>query len=165
MGYKQTLDTCIVIILVLIALNVFQYYRSEALINNNHPASADFSFNRQPLDPVKDMINFALERTAADYKRGVDVNGDGLVNCIDAAVLFYQHFPDKSLVSITLNYNPATGMNHLFNAVNINGTWRAIEPQANVINARCYFMTTVWQDEYDYRLNRNVTNHYKRYVR
>ena len=165
MGYKQSLDTCIVVILILIALNVFQYYRGQALVNGNHPASAVFSLNRQPLDPVRDMINFALERTAADFKRGVDVNGDGLVNCIDAAVLFYQHFPNKSLVSITLNNNPATGMNHLFNLVNINGTWRAIEPQAYVINARCYYMITIWQEEYDHWLNRNVTNHYRRYVR
>jgi hypothetical protein len=33
-----------------------------------------------------------------------------LVNCIDAAVLFYQYFPDKDKVCIELNYNPDTGL-------------------------------------------------------
>jgi len=75
-------------------------------------------------------IEETLQRVARAMRANTDVNGDGKVDCIDAAVLFYQWFPNKNEVRIMLNRNTATGMNHLFNAVLIDGVWTAIEPQA-----------------------------------
>ena len=76
------------------------------------------------------MINQTLSQVSRDLNRRVDVNRDRLINCIDAAVLFYQYFPNKEIVRIYVNRNPATDMHHLFNLVLIDGTWRAIEPHA-----------------------------------
>jgi len=94
-----------------------------------------------------------------------DVNGDGLSNCIDAAVTFYKLYQDKSKVIIIRNYNRATGMNHLFNAVEIDGVWRAIEPQAFYAGKDNYFMKNVWGAQYDSSFNVDSTDRYKVYVK
>ena len=104
-------------------------------------------------------------RVVSQKWKSNDVNRDGLYNCIDAAVLFYQYFPDRSKVSIIINVNQKTGMNHLFNAVLINGSWIAIEPQAYVINHRSYLMKDVWGNQYDNTYNRVALDTYSRYVR
>jgi len=95
----------------------------------------------------------------------IDVNKDGLHNCIDAAVLFYQYYPDKNKVCIELNYNPKTGMNHLFNCVFTDGVWKAIEPQSYASNKPNYLMGAVWRKQYDPSYNRDVTSDYIRYVK
>ena len=112
-----------------------------------------------------DHVQATLNIVAEQLRRGIDVNRDGLINCIDAAVLFYQHYPYKDHVTISVNDNPRTGMHHLFNVVLINGIWRAIEPQAAFSGDRSYYMRDVWGSVYDASLNRTVTNQYKRYVR
>jgi hypothetical protein len=112
-----------------------------------------------------EVVMSTLRHVSRDLGRGIDVNRDGLVNCIDAAVLFYQYFPDKDRVAISLNRNPATGMHHLFNVVLMDGVWRAIEPQAVWANNSSFFMRDVWGALYDSSLNRVVTNDYLRYVR
>jgi hypothetical protein len=107
-------------------------------------------------------VNKALQAVKDNYR---DVNGDGLLNCIDAAVLFYQYYPNKNEVTIELNYNISTGLNHLFNVVNFNGTWRAIEPQNGVTRQSSYFMKDVWGSKYDPAYNKDVTREYIKYVR
>ena len=104
-------------------------------------------------------------RLVAEKCKRTDVNRDGLYNCIDAAVLFYQYYPDKSKVCIEINRNPTTGMNHLFNCVFTDGVWKAIEPQAYASNRSNYFMWSVWGRQYDNSYNRDVTSDYLRYVR
>ena len=104
-------------------------------------------------------------RVVSQKWKSTDVNRDGLYNCIDAAVLFYKHYPDRSRVAIILNYNPKTDMNHLFNAVLINGKWIAIEPQAYAINHRTYWMKDVWGYRYDNTYNSVATQEYSRYAR
>jgi hypothetical protein len=77
------------------------------------------------------MIEATLYKVAKDFAKDIDVNGDGLTNCIDAAVLFYKYWPgDKNEVCIEVNDNDNTGIHHAFNCVIVNGVWRAIEPQA-----------------------------------
>jgi len=95
----------------------------------------------------------------------IDVNKDGKHNCIDAAVLFYQYYPDKSKVCIELNKNPDTGMNHLFNCVFTDGVWKAIEPQAYASNKPSYLMGAIWGKNYDASYNRDVTSDYMIYVK
>ena len=114
---------------------------------------------------TSDAILVALRKVAQDMNRRVDVNKDGLVNCIDAAVLFYKYYPDKKNATISINKNSSTNMNHLFNVVLIGDTWRAIEPQAVYANKSSYFMRDIWKSQYDARLNRDVTQDYLRYVK
>jgi hypothetical protein len=109
-------------------------------------------------------IDSTLRIVAEKWKK-TDVNSDGLINCIDAAVLFYQYYPDKSKVCIEINVNPKTGMNHLFNCVFTDGVWKAIEPQAYANNHSNYLMWAVWETRYDNAYNRVATNEYIRYVR
>lgn len=108
-------------------------------------------------------IERTLWRVAENWERN-DVNNDGKNNCIDAAILFYQYFPNKNEVRIMLNYNPPE-MNHLFNAVLINGVWREIEPQAYSTGHNSYWMRDVWGSSYNRRFNKNATRDYLRYVR
>ena len=109
-------------------------------------------------------IDKTLKIVAEIWKK-TDVNGDGLHNCIDAAVLFYQYYPDKSKVCIEVNQNSKTGMHHLFNCVFTEGVWKAIEPQSYANNHSNYLMWAVWGNQYDNSLNRDATNEYLRYVR
>ena len=110
-------------------------------------------------------IQNTLQRVARDLNNHIDVNEDRLINCIDAAVLFYQYFPDKSRVTISINKNDTTKMHHLFNVVQIDGVWRAIEPQTVWANKTSFWMRDVWGQQYDSSLNRDVTRDYIRYVR
>jgi len=111
-----------------------------------------------------DNIDKTLQIVAERLRQKADVNGDGLTNCIDAAVLFYQYYPEKSKVCIEVNYNQKTDMNHLFNCVFTNGVWKAVEPQAYYSNNSSYWMWAVWGSKYDNRYNSDVTNNWKRYV-
>jgi len=95
----------------------------------------------------------------------VDVNGDGLQNCIDASVLFYKYFPDKDRVCIEVNYNPNNGFNHAFNCVKMNGVWRAIEPQTHWKGRSSYWMLDSWQGKYDVFYNEDQTAKWKVYAK
>jgi len=109
-------------------------------------------------------IDKTLKIVAEKWKK-TDVNGDGLHNCIDAAVLFYQYYPDKSKVCIELNNNPKTGLNHLFNCVFTDGVWKGIEPQSYANNHSNYLMWSSWGSKYDNTYNRDVTDKYKCYAK
>jgi len=109
-------------------------------------------------------IDAALHIVAQKCK-STDVNKDGLYNCIDAAVLFYQYYPDRSKVTIITNVNPNTGMNHLFNAVLINGSWITIEPQAYATGYSSYWMKDVWGNKYDNTYNHVALDSFSRYVK
>ena len=85
-------------------------------------------------------IDQTLRIVADKLRQKVDVDRDGKTNCIDAAVTFYKYYPDKSKVCIEINFNPKTGMNHLFNCVFTDGVWKAIEPQSYFTNHTNYFM-------------------------
>ena len=107
-------------------------------------------------------------RIVAKKWKSSDVNKDGLYNCIDAAVLFYKYYPDKSKVAILVNKNPSTDMHHLFNAVLINRSWRAVEPQAYYLGWKAhntYFMRDIWGSKYDASLNKDAWNDYGRFVK
>jgi len=108
-------------------------------------------------------IDRTLRLVAENFMR-IDVNGDGKHNCVDAAVLFYQYYPNKNNVRIALNRNLKTGMNHLFNYVFTDGVWEAIEPQAYSSNHSNYLMRAVWGSQYDNSYNRDVTSDYIVYV-
>jgi len=112
-------------------------------------------------------IEQTLDTVALMMRVNADVNGDRKINCIDAAVHFYQYYPLESrhLVRIISNRNPATGMHHLFNSVLSDGVMHYIEPQAQHSGHRLYHMTHVWGSRYNPSLNRDVTNDYAKYIR
>ena len=143
------------------------YTAEQARIERGRLRSIASTAQAQPTRPAPANIHVDIDRTLrrveADLRKKVDVNRDGLINCIDAAVLFYQYFPDKSKVTISVNRNGS--FHHLFNVVNVNGTWRAVEPQAYWRNHSSYWMRDVWGKEYDSSFNRVVTDDYRRFVK
>lgn len=140
----------------------------EALTRQNVTNATQASARASSNPAVKNSydhsnIDRTLRLVAENWKK-IDVNGDWLHNCIDAAVLFYQYYPNKSNVRIVLNKNPKTGMNHLFNYVFTDGVWEAIEPQAYCNSYSNYLMRAVWGSKYDNSYDCDATYEYIRYT-
>jgi len=110
-------------------------------------------------------IQTTLYKVAKDLEYKKDINRDGKVNCIDAALLFYRYFPDKNKVRVYWNRNDAKDFNHLFNLVLFNGEWIGVEPQAKFCGFNSYRMRPIWGDQYDYRLNQDVTDSWLQYLK
>lgn len=98
---------------------------------------------------VWDAVNFV-------HNNVIDVNDDGMINCIDYAIVF--RLVMGSSVRIIHNENYATGMNHLFNLVpGNNGYGVYVEPQGSPDN---YLMSQVWGSEYDPYYNIDETEYW-----
>ncbi|GBU27287.1 hypothetical protein R84B8_00816 [Treponema sp. R8-4-B8] len=110
-------------------------------------------------------ISNTLSKVAIGLTDKKDINRDGKVNCIDAALMFYKYYPDKSKVRIYWNKNTAKDFNHMFNLVLINGTWVGVEPQTKFFGESNYRMRPVWGAKYDYTLNIDVTNDWARFAK
>jgi hypothetical protein len=110
-------------------------------------------------------IEQTLQRVATAMRNNVDVNNDGKTDCIDAAVLFYQWYPNRNEVRIIVNRNRETNMHHLFNSVLIDGAWRTIEPQAAFSGRSSFLMEDIWHRDYNPHFDRNATSEYLKYVR
>ena len=151
------------LIITLVICSLIGYFSS-----NNATNAAQASLRTSSTPVLRNNSEHSnIDKTlllVAKYLKRIDVNKDGKHNCIDAAVLFYQYYPDKSKVCIELNNNPKTGMNHLFNCVFTDGVWKAIEPQAYASNRSNYLMGAVWGKEYDSSYNKDVTSEYIMYV-
>jgi len=109
-------------------------------------------------------IDETLGKVAEELWKGRDVNGDKQLNCIDAAVIFYHYFPDKSKVRIMGNVNPGINFDHLFIGVFSDGDWKLIEPQAYYSGKESYWMEDVWDIRYDTRYNKEETNRWLWYL-
>jgi len=107
-------------------------------------------------------IDQTLRIVAEELWKGRDVNGDRQLNCIDATILFYHFFPDKSKVIIMGNVNPRQHLNHLFVSVFTDGEWKPIEPQAYYSRNDSYWMEDVWGDRYDVRYDKEDTKYWRR---
>jgi hypothetical protein len=113
-----------------------------------------------------DNIHNTLNKTKTDLNRKVDINKDGKINCVDAALLFYKHYPNKNNIRIITNNNYKNNWHHLFNSVFINGVWKEIEPQTYWAGYSNYWMQDSWsKEEYDRQYNRDVTAECRKYVR
>ena len=88
-----------------------------------------------------------------------DINGDGLVNCIDYAVLFKiywdEKYPDQKPSCIIIrNKKPAPyKMHHLF--IGINTGFQIIEVEPRAKNYKKYLMADNWSTKY-YNRNYNI---------
>ena len=113
--------------------------------------------NDSPPDPhyYDDMITRTVQKTQRSLS---DVNQDGEVNCIDAAIIFkviwdndYPSMPNKC--QIAHNVNPGKKMNHLFVYIwNESGQRMDIEPRAP--NPYRFDMKYNWGEDYDPKYNR-----------
>lgn len=147
------------IILVNIAFFIFGIFFVILVIINikrSNTSSNNSTYNN---------IIYSLREVSKDLNNNIDVNNDNLINCIDAAVLFYKYFPEKDKVSIVVNYNTVTGFHHLFNYVYLDGVWREIEPQSNWKQYRSYWMKDIWGSKYKKSKNKDVTQDYLRYIK
>jgi len=153
-----------IILIALIGFFTFKYVQWK--INNDAYWKSREQQSPATTKVYVDEVWGTCEKVAQDMQRKKDYNGDGLINCIDAAVSFYTHFPDKSRITIERNINLPQQFNHLFNCVLINGTWRAIEPQAAYMRrGNNYFMKEYWGKQYDYKLNKDETEIWKVHAR
>jgi hypothetical protein len=133
--------------------------RNRQIVNQAPPN------NVSQRSPEHASIDWTIRRVTELLRKNADVNGDGLTNCIDAAVLFYQLYPDKNNARIMINRNFIAGMNHLYISVFSGGIWIAVEPQAYHTNHCSFLMQNVWGRRYDSRFSRDATQRYLRYVR
>jgi len=148
-------------VITLVICSLIGYFSSNNVTNNAQVSARDSSIPGVRSDSEHSNIDRTLRLVAENFNK-IDVNKDGKHNCIDAAVLFYKYYPDKTKVCIELNRNPKTGMNHLFNCVFTDGVWKAIEPQSYASNKTNYLMGAVWGNQYEPSYNRDVTSEYIR---
>jgi len=91
-----------------------------------------------------------------------DINNDGETDCEDYAILFYKYYP-LSEVKILSNRSEVHNFYHAFNAVKVEGEWRAVEPQS--ISNSPIWMEQYWSPKkYDPKLNEDYTSFYKNYA-
>jgi hypothetical protein len=100
-----------------------------------------------------------IRSTLSQVTKQRDMNGDGNVTCIDYTLMFYDTYPNKNNVRVMWNKNTATGMNHLFVKVWVNGEWLPVEPQAyvNPITDRWFSMRKYWGTKYSPNYDMDVT--------
>ena len=146
------------ILLVLIILSIV-----GCLIYNDYKVKQILGM---PQDiPPSPLILNALDKVTIAMQSKTDMNNDGLINCIDAALVFYKVYPYRDNVRIIVNKHPDGRMHHLFNAVLIDGDWHFIEPQSAYKKQRKYWIGNVWGDKYDRKYNRDATDEYRRYLK
>lgn len=95
------------------------------------------------------MIKTTLLIVASEWPTA-DLNYDGKVSSIDAAIAFYNNYPDKGACTIWCNAK----MNYVFNAVKVNSQWITVDPMAFILwpdNLVMYTMEALSSDleEYD----------------
>ena len=113
-----------------------------------------FSMSKPPTQiVVSDTVQRQIQEAARKTQASVfDINDDGLVNCIDYAIIFCLFMPKSQIIH---NENPKTGMNHLFNSVTIPGGGLVyIEPQTGKT------MQEQWGGKYNESYNVNETRFY-----
>jgi len=82
-----------------------------------------------------------------------DMDRDGLIDCVDRAILFREYYGSDA--QIIWNKNDTTKMNHVF--IRINST--CIEPGVWHPDPIRRTMKSVWSTKYDGRYDRNITAH------
>jgi hypothetical protein len=91
-----------------------------------------------------------------------DVDGDGVIDCLDKAVVFYEVYPGYS--EIWVNYNPNTGMNHAINRIMLfSGEYVFVDSSTTDIER--WHPWQVWGNKYDAKYNRDATYLYSEYAR
>jgi hypothetical protein len=79
-----------------------------------------------------------------------DVNYDGLLNCIDYAVVFYENYPNSKIVHVKYEM-----FDHVLNYYG----GRYVEPQAKDGDPK-----KMWGFQFTYPHKKDVTEYYKQYA-
>jgi len=161
---KEGNRAIIAIILIPIAVLVGLYYLNNSKWFNGPLTPPTKGAVEARYSDDENAVQSTLQKVAKGMTKKTDVNKDGKVNCIDAALLFYRYYPDKNKVRVYWNSNEAKDFNHLFNLVLVNGEWMGVEPQAKFCGYDSYRMRPIWGDKYDYRLNKDVTDSWLQYL-
>lgn len=74
----------------------------------------------------QDFFNYEIQK-AKSWGSKNDQNGDGEINCMDYAELFYKYALEEGY---HVRYISNNNLNHAFNGVKVSGSWITIEPQA-----------------------------------
>ena len=122
---------------------------------------SELSIPSQTLKPYTPRVHNVYEYLERTKRTIRDVNNDGVINCIDYAVVFYMMTnPSTRLIQ---NDNPHTGMNHLFIGMPIGpgGSMVYIEPQVSRSHTS-FRMENVWGSKYNPAYNVDVTDAYTR---
>jgi hypothetical protein len=162
---KSGTRTIIAFILLVIAIPIGLYFLANSEWFNGPLTPPAKGVVKAKYSDDESAIWDTLQKVAIGMTKKTDVNKDGKVNCIDAALLFYKYYPYKDRVTIEYNYNPSKDFNHMFNAVFIGGNWIAVEPQAKFCGYDVYRMKPIWDNQYEWTLNRDVTKEWLEYVR
>ena len=137
---------------LLMAINGAPYTTDWSQLNQRQRVQYLIDHQNQVINIVR-IINLM-------HNEEFDINEDGLVNCIDYAIMF--HILYGSDARLIQNYNPSTGMNHLFIIIRNGGfTWE-VEPRGTYNK---WQMNEVWGAKYDRSLNQDVTYRYERFMR
>jgi hypothetical protein len=89
-----------------------------------------------------------------------DVNGDGVINCIDYSIRFRMLYGSDA--KLMINNNRRNGMNHMFIRIWTRpGQFIDVEPQGT---PTLYSMGLIWGTRYDLEYSRDVTNHWTHVV-
>ena len=107
--------------------------------------------------------DYVIPVLRATSKNVCDIDGDNLVNCCDYTIIFkvmwdYMYEDHANDCEIVRNWNPYSGMNHLFIRCRLNYTssWIYIEPQAYPVKyTDSFLMKNYWGDKYN-----PIFNHY-----
>jgi len=107
----------------------------------------------------KSAPSFIAARKTAENIR--DVNRDGLINCIDRALLYKQYYGDGTQARLIWNKNDTANLNHLFVYIPDGaGGWIAIEPSYTSEDIARRTMSYAWGSQYNPRYDRDVTASY-----
>jgi len=114
---------------------------------------------------TKNIARYHGTPKAIDYivtllKRVIkDINGDGLINCIDYSLGFRMLYGDEAFIIV--NVNRFTGMNHMFIQLYYGGEEYDVEPQGT---ASRWTMAENWGDRYNSIYNTNRTYEYGKFI-
>jgi hypothetical protein len=110
-------------------------------------------------DILKDVDAMIVQTLVETRKQIRDMNKDGLINCIDYALLFAWIYPPQSVYCII---NQHGNFNHMFNYVYWDGGMVAIEPQAQSVR---YTMQEFWGSTYVMKYDRSALEYENKWPR
>jgi hypothetical protein len=134
-------------------------YRSHKTAAPSPPQRSEAKQSGEPAGFQHD--NSPMIRSTLGKIRWVDVDGDGIVNCVDLSIQFYNAYPDQGAVRFIWNNNTETGWNHLF--VTVDGRPVETEAYLNRNNTEGWFgMAKYWGADWNPAYDRDVTENKER---
>jgi len=117
----------------------------RSILSNTLEQSPAKTYKHKDFPRVNRQIWDTLVQVKEDMERGIDHNNNGSVNCQDATLSFYLHYPERDKVLMIANYN----MSHAYISIKIGRSYLFVEPQALLMNSTTtYEPGYIWGMEY-----------------